>query len=135
MGNHLDDHPNALLQACLVVYNEQLLWFAPKGVSDEDSVAVVRIPNNLRTIFGSNCDSKLCSGTVAFKFVPPTLKCTPMNQRGFSKGRQLSLNIVDLDLFMRIFNCKFDSSSTSMNKIGELPVSVLYDFCNVFLTV
>ena len=58
-----------------------------------------------------------------------------MNQRGFCKGRQLSSNIIDSDLFMRIFNSKFDSSSISMNKIGELPVSVLYYLCNAFPTV
>ena len=94
--NSSNDLASECSDSDLAAYNKQLVWFAPKGVSDEDSVAVVRTPNNLSTIFGSNCDSKLCSGTIAFKFVPPTLKCTPMNQRGFCKGRQPIPSLIPL---------------------------------------
>ena len=119
----------------LAAFNKQLVWFAPKGVADSDKVAVHRTPSNLRIIFGSNCDSQLCSGTIAYKFVQPTLQATPKNQRGFCKGRQLSLNSVDLDVFMRLFNSKFDISSLSTDRIGRIPISVLYDFCNAFPTL
>ena len=105
----------------LTAFNKQIVWFAPKGASHVDRVAVIRTPNNLRTIFGSNCDSKLISGTISHKLVGPMLKVTPQNQRGFCKGRQLSLNTVDLDLFTRLFNSKVDISKISMDKGGESP--------------
>ena len=116
-------------------FNMQKGWFAPKGALDSDKVAVVRTANNLRTIFGSNCDSKIIAGTVGFKMTPATLRVTPINQRGFCKGRQISLNIVDLDLFIRVFNNEFDVSSLSFDHIEDIPVSVLYDFCNAFPTL
>ena len=119
----------------LEVLNKQIVWFVPKGASDDDKTALIRTPNNLRTIFGSNCDSKLISGTLAYKLTEPTLKVTPINQRGFCKGRQLSLNIVDVDFFMRVFNSEFDASCISSATIGDIPVCVLYDFCNAFPTI
>ena len=91
-------------------------------------MAVIRTPNNLRTPFGSNCDSKLIAGTISYKLVDPTLKVTPQNQRGFCKGRQLSLNTVDLDLFMRLFNSNIDITKINLDKVGNVPVSVLYVF-------
>ena len=77
--------------------NRQLVWLAPKGEVDEDSVAVYRTPDNLRTIFGSNADVKLISAAISDSIVVETLAITPAAQRGFCRGRQLSLNVVDLD--------------------------------------
>ena len=39
-------------------FNDQFVWFAPKGELDEDNIAVYRTAGNLRTFFGSNSDSK-----------------------------------------------------------------------------
>ena len=97
---------------------------APKQAIAEDSTAVIRSPSNLRTIFGSNADSKIISGAVA-----TTLKVTPSSQRGFCRRRQLSVNIVDVDIVMRVFSFIFDASS-SCNDIADLPGTALYDFCN-----
>ena len=82
--------------------NKQLVWLAPEGASDEDLIAIIRTPNNLRTIFGSNCDSKFISSFVAQALFEPTLNATPESQRGFCRGRQLSSNIVDLSIFIRL---------------------------------
>ena len=49
----------------LTLFNQQLVWFAPKGEVGEDSVAVLRTPKNLRNVFGSNADSKLISGGIS----------------------------------------------------------------------
>ena len=84
----------------LTAFNKQIVWFAPEGASDDDRLALIRTPNNLRTIFGSNCGSKFFSGAISHKLVSPTVKVTHKSQRGFCKGRQLSLNNVDSDLFM-----------------------------------
>ena len=46
----------------LMSLNKQLVWFAPKGSSEQDHTALIRSPNNLRTIFGSNSDSKIIAG-------------------------------------------------------------------------
>lgn len=46
--------------------NTQRGWFAPKGAVAEDKTACIRTPDKFRTIFGSNCDTKLLSGTIAF---------------------------------------------------------------------
>ena len=56
-------------QSNLSVFNESLVWFAPKGVVEGEGSSVVRSPANLRTIFGSNCDSKLLSGIVSNKLI------------------------------------------------------------------
>ena len=87
-----------------ITLNRQLVWFAPKGEVDEDSVAVLRTPDNLRTIFGSNADVKLISAGISDSIVDETLAITPEAQRGFCRGRQLSLNVVDLDTMSRAFN-------------------------------
>ena len=115
-------------------FNMQVVWFAPKGVQDGDKYAVYREPSQLRTIFGSNTDSKIVSSALAFKLTPPTLVLTPACQRGFCRGRQLSLNTVDLDSYMRAYNsmCNF---SDVQRDISNIPCTALYDFCNAFPTM
>ena len=96
-------------------FNEQLVWFAFKGVCSEDDIAAYREASQLRTIFGSNCDAKIIAGAVAMKLTPATLALTPVEQRGFCRGRQLSLNIVDLDSYMRAFNVMFGGTRAYFN--------------------
>ena len=36
---------------------------------------------------------------------------------------------------MRVFNSKFDVSSFSVDRIGNVPAGALYDFCNAFPTL
>ena len=122
--------------------NRQLCWFAPKGVVDQDSIAVLRTPENLRTIFGGNADAKLISGAISFAITEPALAITPAEQRGFCRGRQLSLNVVDLDTYMRAFNllsnidlAEEKRSEPYRGNIGDIPASMLYDFCNAFPTL
>ena len=121
-------------QSDLASFNSQLVWMAPKGASAEDGKVVLRTPNNLRTIFGSNADSKIISGATAYELVEPTLCVTPSSQRGFCRGRQLGVNIVDIDAFVRVFKSIYDASP-SCNDIASLPGTPLYDFCNAFPTV
>ena len=122
--------------------NRQLCWFAPKGEVDQDSIAVLRTPGNLCTIFGGNADSKLISGAISFAITEPALAITPADQRGFCRGRQLSLNVVDLDTYMRAFNLlsKIDLTEEKRNepyrgRIADLPAAMLYDFSNAFPTL
>ena len=70
-------------------FNKQIVWFAPKGIQDGDSKAVYRTPDRLRTIFGSNCDSKLVAGAVSYKLTPAVMELTPSSQRGFCKNQTL----------------------------------------------
>ena len=102
----------------LDVFNQQFVWFPPKGEVDQDSIAIIRTAGNLRTIFGSNSDSKLIAGGIADALALPTFAITPAMQRGFCRGRQLSLNVVDIDTYMRSFNdlsglCEADYSPDS----------------------
>ena len=120
---------NSLLD--LEEFNRTLVWFAPKGNEPGETIEAIRNPGNLRTIFGGNSDSKLISGTLAHKLTSPTLTLTPFIQRGFCRGRQLALNVVDLDIFTRVFNCEADVSDPLLN-IGSIPATVLYDFANAF---
>ena len=123
-------------------FNKQFVWFAPKGELDEDSIAVLRTPGNLRTIFGSNTDSKYIAAGLSDAIADPTFAITPSAQRGFCRGRQLSLNVVDLDSFTRAFNLLsgMDLSEEAQlqdynGNIGNLPGTMLYDFCNAFPTL
>jgi len=118
----------------LEAFNEQLVWFALKGICAEDDIAAYREASQLRTIFGSNCDAKIIAGAVASKLTPPTLALTPFEQRGFCRGRQMSLNVVDLDSFMRAFNVIFDGPWDHSN-LNNFPLVALYDFCNAFPTL
>ena len=115
-------------------FNEQLIWFALKGVCADDDIAAYREASQLRTIFGSNCDAKIIAGAIASKITPPTLALTPPEQRGFCKGRQLSLNAVDLDTFMRAFNVMFQGPWEIPN-LDNFPLVALFDFCNAFPTM
>ena len=82
-------------------FNKQYCWFPPKGELEGDSVALIPTAGIVRIIFGSNSDSKLIASGVADAITNPTLAITPANQRGFCRGRQLSLNVVDVDSYMR----------------------------------
>ena len=122
-----------------LTFNRQLVWFAPKGELDDDSIAVLRTPDNLRTIFGSNADAKLISAGVSDAIVDATLAITPAAQRGFCRGRQLSLNVVDLDTYSRAFNiCANIDLAEELGgqlykgSISDIPASMVYDFCNAF---
>ena len=84
--------------------NMQFVWFPPKGELEEDSTALIRTAGNLRTVFGGNSDSKLIASGIADSITSSTLAITPANQRGFCRGRQLSLNVVDIDAYMRAHN-------------------------------
>ena len=85
-------HRKADCHDCIKL-NRKLVWFAPKGELDDDSVAVLRAPDNLRTSFGSNADAKLISAGVSDSIVDATLQRTPAAQRGFYRGRQLSIHL------------------------------------------
>lgn len=64
----------------LIAFNKQIVWFAPKGASEDDRVAVM-------PIFGRKCVSEIDSGIIFENLANPTLKVTPQNQMGFGKGR------------------------------------------------
>ena len=88
----------------LLELNEQFVWFAPKGEQEADDTIVLRDVSDLRTIFGSNADLKILAAGVAESIQQATLAITPEEQRGFCRGRQLALNVVDADSFMRAFS-------------------------------
>ena len=95
-------------------FNEQLVWFAFKGVYSEDDIAAYREASQLRTTFGSNCDAKIIAGAIAAMLTPGTLALTPLEQLGFCRSRQLALNIVDLDSYMRAFNVMFGGTRVAL---------------------
>ena len=125
-----------------ITFNRQVVWLAPKGEVDEDSAAVLRTPDNFHTIFGSNADAKLISAGVSDVIVDATLAITPAAQRGFRRGRQLSLNVVDLDTYSRAFSICANIDLTEelrgqlyRGNISDIPAAMLHDFCNAFPTV
>ena len=61
----------------LLGFKQQLVWFAFKGVQDEDKLAVYSGPDQLRTILGGSPDSKTVSGSWAHKLTPATLALPP----------------------------------------------------------
>ena len=81
-----------------------------------------------------NFDSKLISGCIGHVITPATLAITPVCQRGFCRGRQFALNVVDLDAYMRVYNACFDFDQVLEN-IKNIPCTPLYDFCNAFPTL
>ena len=81
----------------MLEFNKQFVWFPPKGELEEDSTALIRTAATVRTVFGSNSDSKLIASGISDSVTSATLAITPINQRGFCRGRQLSLNVVDID--------------------------------------
>ena len=122
--------------------SRQLVWFTPKGEVFEDSVAVLRTPGNLRIIFGGNADSNFISGVISFAITDPALAITPAAQRGFCRGRQLSLNVVDLDSYMRAFDVlscidliEEKRGEPYRRNSGDIPAAMLYDFCDAFPTL
>lgn len=52
-------------QTDLLDFNRQLVWLGPEGSADQDGVAVIRAPGNLRTIFGSHTYAKSIAGGIA----------------------------------------------------------------------
>lgn len=107
----------------LAGFNRQLVCFAPGGIDVSGGTACTRPVENLRTILGSNSDSKLLAGAVSHMLVSPTLKVFPEIQRGFCKGRHLSLNIVGLDLYMHEFDCKSERRCRTFSPEMRLTLS------------
>ena len=120
----------------------QYVWFPPKGELEEDSTALIRTAGDLRTLFGSNSESKLIASGIADSITSPTLAITLASQRGFCRGRQLSLNLVDIDAYMRAHNqlsgivsnlaspCASSSSSSASSDEEEThvqPVGLMSD--------
>ena len=58
-------------------FNMQFVWFPPKGELEEDLTALIRTAGTLRTLFGSNSDSKLIAGGISDSITPATLAITP----------------------------------------------------------
>ena len=79
-------------------------------------MAVLRTPDSLRTIFGRNADVKLISAGVSDSIVDATLAITPAAQHGFCRGRQFSLNVVDLDTCSKAFNNCANIDSTEEHR-------------------
>ena len=81
---------------------------------------------------GSNADSKLISGGICYAISGAAIAITLAAQRGFCKGRQLSLNVVDLDTYMRAFNLVSSIDLTAEKKrnepytgnIGNIPAAM-----------
>ena len=65
--------------------NRQLCWFAPKGVVDQDSIAVLRTPENIRTIIGGSADGKLISGDISFAITEPAFAITQHSNADFAE--------------------------------------------------
>ena len=79
---------------------------------------------------------------IADAIVDATLAITPAAQRGFCRGRQLSLNVVDLDTYSRAFSICVNIDLTEelrgqlyRGNISDIPAAMLHDFCNAFPTV
>ena len=108
-------------------FNEQLAQFAFKGVCAEDDLAAYREASRLRTIFGSIGDAKMIAGAIAALLTPGTLALTPPEQRGFCRGRQLALNVVDLDSYTPAFNVMLlDRGHTLIFEIFRLLLCMMF---------
>ena len=91
-----------------------------------------------------NSDNKLVAAVTNHAISPVIQACSSAVQNGFVQGRQLTQNIVDLDHASRLYACTghsvehpFDSivaANDSFN-IGQVPVTVLFDFAAAFPSV
>ena len=142
-------HPVALSMAvapAVLGFNDQNMVFSPKAESvvapptPEDRTlefaspaATTRKVENLRTISLLNSDNKIIASTINRKLLEPTLALTPMMQRGFCKGRQFMVNVVELDAFMRLHNSCFEGKLPE--GVQWLPILALYDLCNAFPSI
>ena len=116
----------------LMELNEQFVWFAPKGEQEADDTIVLRDVSDLRTIFGSNADLKIIASGVRESIQQTTLAVTPSVQRGFCRGRQLALNVVDADSFMRAFSVISVVLNSDFSNLGDISATPFYDFLQCF---
>ena len=79
--------------------------------------------------FRRNVDSKLVASAVSHKLVDPTVQINPPSQRSFCIGRQRCSIVVDLDVYMCVFDNRSDANFSS-GGIGEFPATASYDSCN-----
>ena len=106
-----------------VEFNSSLMVFVPKG-QPPDELSIVREPSNTRPLSLKSCDYKIICAVVNFALRTPLATHACPVQRGFIPGRQLVSNVVDLDVYGRIYE---------MQPVGSNPSLLsLYEFAAAF---
>ena len=93
-----------------------------KGEQQGDADLLEREPQDTRPLSLKNADSKLIAGANVHALREVQRRWTIWCQRGFTPGRQLTLNILECDALMRIYGW-----------LGAaIPCAVLFDFKAAF---
>ena len=93
-------------------------------------------PNDLRPLGLKNSDIKAIASSVNLSMSPIVSKHAHFSQRGFVRGRNFLLNVVELDTFARLFSL-VSSSPYPPPDLFPLSCSFLcfFDFCSAFPSV
>ena len=99
--------------------------FAPKGTQDGDEIQVTRAAGDVRPLTLKNSSNKLVAAAAAASVRQVlVLKAAP-TQRGFVPGRQLGMNILDIDTEARITGLRGRAES-------RMPLLLLFDYAQAF---
>ena len=105
----LDSHLEAAPAPCH--FNDGLLAFLPKGAHGDDGSGgpglVGRMPGETRPLTMKNIDNKVIAAAVTYASIP-TFQASI--QQGFVPGRDFVVNLVQLDLGLRVNALRFLSS-------------------------
>ena len=110
-----------------VPFNDSIMLFVPKGEDELDAEAISRDPTDTRPLSLKNSDNKLICSVFNHKLRAPLAAAACELQRGFVHGRQLLANVVDLDVYGRIFGME--------SVRGDPAVLTFWDFAAAFPSV
>jgi len=108
-------------------FNESLTVLPPKSTKPTDQERVIRPADETRPLSLKNSDNKTVAGVVNNRFAGALFNWSDAAQRGFVRGRQGLMNIVDIDTYARIV--------TMLSAANCIPLLVLFDFATAFPSV
>ena len=108
-------------------FNESIMHFIPKEVDEQSrsSGHIVCEAPATRPFSLKNTDNKTIASVYNEALTPILAKQSFWTQRGFTKGRQLIQNVLDLDTFSRLAALRPELK----------PILVLFDFASAFPSV
>ena len=115
-----------------LTFNSATTLFIPKGDDKFDAEEITREADSTRPLTCKNCDNKTIGG-VSNSTLRPAMKSNMVDvQRGFTPGRQIGQNIVDLDSGARAFGMTGEVSFS--NPLGKFlcPLLAFFDYAAAF---
>ena len=112
-----------------------MVWHFPpkKAVAGDCPGSVIRPPKATRPIACKVCDNKVVAATICHSISEMTKAQTSSIQRGFVPLRQISQNVLEIDVVARVHAIRCLDSRNQNNLSSMLPAQSVADIASICL--